>query len=257
MIKAIFFDIDGTLVSFKTHRISDQVISDMYRLKEKGIKLFIASGRHYLVMDNLRDFPFDGYICMNGALVMMDGKHVYSHPIGKEQASEIVARCEKFSLPTVVFSLDKYGVSLKNEDTEKAFRMINLQNVPVVSLSDFNPDEIYQFTIFGDQCQESAVTEGLENNATSRWCPDFFDMNPSGISKAEGIEAIISRIGATKDEVMAIGDGGNDIEMIEYAGIGVAMGNAMEELKSKADYVTLPVDEDGVSHAFRHFGLLE
>ena len=257
MIKAIFFDIDGTLVSFKTHKISDQVISDMYRLKEKGIKLFIASGRHYMVMDNLCDFPFDGYVCMNGALVIMDGKQIYAHPIGRELASEVIERCESRSLPAVVFSIDSYGISKKTERTEKAFKMINLKNVPVVPLSETDPSKICQFTIFEDEEHEAVLTAELEGIATSRWFPDFFDVNPAGLSKAEGIEKILGIIGASREETIAFGDGGNDVEMLEYAGTGVAMGNAMDEVKSKADYVTLSVDEDGISHAFRHFGLLE
>ena len=167
MIKAIFFDIDGTLVSFKTHKISDQVISDMYRLKEKGIKLFIASGRHYLVMDNLSDFPFDGYVCMNGALVIMDGKQIYARPMGKELASEVMARCEDRSLPAVVFSVDSYGISKKTEQTERAFKMINLKNVPVVPLSETDPSKICQFTIFEDEENEAAIINGLDGIATS------------------------------------------------------------------------------------------
>lgn len=257
MIKAVFFDIDGTLVSFKTHRISEQVLADMYRLKEKGIRLFIASGRHYLVMDNLQDFPFDGYVCMNGALVMMDGKQIYARPMGKELASEVISRCESKSLPAVVFSIDSYGISRKTEQTERAFRMINLKNVPVVPLSEADTSKICQFTIFEDEEHEELLMAGLDGIATSRWFPDFFDMNPAGLSKAEGIEKILDIIGATREETMAFGDGGNDVEMLEYAGTGVAMGNAMDEVKAKADFVTLSVDEDGISHAFRHFGLLE
>ena len=257
MIKAVFFDIDGTLVSFKTHKISAKVMEDLYRLKENGVKLFIASGRHHLVMDNLQDFPFDGYICMNGALVIMDGKLVYAHPMGRELASEVIERCESRSLPAVVFSIDSYGISKMTDQTGKAFKMINLKDVPVVPLSEADPSKICQFTIFEDEEHEAVLTAGLDGIATSRWFPDFFDVNPAGLSKAEGIEKILGMIGASREESIAFGDGGNDVEMLEYAGIGVAMGNAMDEVKSKADYVTLSVDEDGISHAFRHFGLLE
>ena len=81
-------------------------------------------------------------------------------------------------------------------------------------------------------------------------------MNTKGLSKADGIAAVIERFGITADEVMAFGDGGNDSEMLKYAGTGIAMGNADDTARSAADYVTLTVDQDGISHALRHFGLL-
>ena len=90
----------------------------------------------------------------------------------------------------------------------------------------------------------------------SRWFPSFFDMNTKGLSKADGIAAVIERFSITADEVMAFGDGGNDSEMLKYAGTGIAMGNADDTARSAADYVTLTVDQDGISHALRHFGLL-
>ena len=70
MIKALFFDIDGTLVGFRTHRMTDSLKECLYELRAKGVKLFISSGRHILVMNNLEDFPFDGYIAMNGAMTV-------------------------------------------------------------------------------------------------------------------------------------------------------------------------------------------
>ena len=74
MIKAVFIDIDGTLVSVNTHRISDIVIEALYKAKDNGVKLFICSGRPIHLINNLRGFPFDGIITMNGALVYMNGE---------------------------------------------------------------------------------------------------------------------------------------------------------------------------------------
>lgn len=257
MIKAIFFDIDGTLVSFNTHVISDRVMSDLNALRRKGVKLFIASGRHYRLMDNLGNFPFDGYVCMNGALSILGGEPVYCHPLDRDIVTEVAERCDRNGLPAVVFAEDSYCISLENDLTSRVFEMIHLKDVPVVPLKEIDPDTVCQFTIFADQDQErELVMPGIKGVMTSRWFPAFFDMNPEGITKAEGISQVISRLGISRDEVMAFGDGGNDIEMLEFAGIGVAMGNATEPLKACADYVTLTVDNDGISHALRHFGII-
>ena len=89
MIKAIFFDIDGTLVSMNTHSMTDRVLETLYALKKKNIKLFIASGRPPQIIDNLRDFPFDGIISMNGALIIAGGNIIYRNPLDKEDAIKI------------------------------------------------------------------------------------------------------------------------------------------------------------------------
>lgn len=257
MIKALFFDIDGTLVSFRTHRISDSMMAALHTLREKGVKLYIASGRHILVMDNLQDFPFDGYVCMNGGVVIDRGQIVSKVLMGSHIAGLIARRCMENSLPCVVYGEDWYGISMKNEETDRIFDMIRLKDVPLVSLADMDAGTVCQYTVFADErTEKEVVLDGLPPVETSRWYPDFFDINPAGLSKARGIESIISREGISRDEVMAFGDGGNDIEMIRYAGIGVAMGNATDPVKAAADYVTLSVDEDGVLHALKHFGVL-
>ena len=82
-----------------------------------------------------------------------------------------------------------------------------------------------------------------------RWHPQFSDLVNANNSKASGIESILRHFGIKKEECIAFGDGGNDIEMLEYCGIGVAMGNADDSVKAHADYVTTSVDEEGIEHA--------
>ena len=96
----------------------------------------------------------------------------------------------------------------------------------------------------------------MKHSVTTRWHPEFTDIVPENISKAEGISRVIAGYGIGREEVMAFGDGGNDVEMIEYAGIGVAMGNALPDVRKHADYVTSTVDEDGIVAALRHFRIL-
>lgn len=257
MIKAIFFDIDGTLVSFRTHEISKKVIEDLYALKEKGIKLFIASGRHYMVMDNLQDFPFDGYISMNGSLVTVGDRIVLCRTLGAALSREVGRRCSRLNLPAVVFCKHSFGVSMENDFTRKTFSMLRLPDVPLFSWDELVYEDVCQFTVFGDEAIEKEYfTDGMEDVTITRWYSAFFDLNCKGLSKADGIAAAISPFGITREETMAFGDGGNDVEMLKYAGIGVAMGNAGSSVQENADFVTLTVDEDGISHALRHFGLL-
>ncbi len=257
MIKAIFFDIDGTLVSFNTHRISETTLDVLYRLKAGGVKLFIASGRHLLIMDNLSGFPFDGYVCMNGSLVFDRGEMIYIHPMDREDAASVVDLTERENIPCVAFAEKEIVLNCRNELTDRVFDMIHLPSPKPVSFAPFREKPVCQFTIFVDkEKEEKYLLPVLKHSVTARWHPEFTDIDPENISKAEGIARIIARYGIRREEVMAFGDGGNDIEMIEYAGIGVAMGNAVPEVQNHADYVTASVDDEGIAAAVRHFGLL-
>lgn len=89
-----------------------------------------------------------------------------------------------------------------------------------------------------------------------RWCDTFADILPAGGGKPAGLAAMLDHLGLRREESIAFGDGGNDISMLEYAGVGVAMGNALPAVKAAADYVADSVDADGVEKALQHFGLI-
>ena len=148
MIKAIFFDIDGTLVSFKTHEISRTTLDALYALKEKGIRLFIASGRHLLIMDNLSGFPFDGYVCMNGALVFDQGEMIYSRPLDRDDTDAVIGLVEENRIPCVIFAEKEIVINLHNELTDRVFEMIHLPKPEPVPFSGYLGKPVCQFTIF-------------------------------------------------------------------------------------------------------------
>ena len=97
----------------------------------------------------------------------------------------------------------------------------------------------------------------LPNCEMGRWHPAFVDDTAKGNTKQHGIDEIIRHFGIRLEETMAFGDGGNDISMLRHAGIGVAMGNAKDDVKVIADYVTASVDDNGIADALKHFGILE
>lgn len=257
MIRAAFFDIDGTLVSFRTHEISAKSLESLRKLREKGVRLFIASGRHLLIMDNLADFPFDGYVCMNGALIFVGGKVIWRHPLDAEDAADIIGEVERRSIPCAAFCENSVVMNCCNDVARRAFEMIRLPIPELTPLKAAESSPIYQMTVFVDRREEEEYLSPLMRRTSStRWHPAFTDLIPDDLSKAEGIDRVISQLGIGPDEVIAFGDGGNDIEMLRYAGIGVAMGNAADDVKANADYVTSSVDEEGVAAALEHFGLI-
>lgn len=115
---------------------------------------------------------------------------------------------------------------------------------------------IYQISPYIDTATEAELVSLCHAVRGVRWHPDFVDLIPADGGKNRGMERMLHHYGLTRSQSIAFGDGGNDIDMLRYAGIGVAMGNATDETKQAADYVTGSVDDGGIAQALRHFGVL-
>ena len=113
-----------------------------------------------------------------------------------------------------------------------------------------------QLCFFFDKEIEQEVMGQLPGLTATRWCDVFADVNVAGVDKAVGVCSFVKHLGIDISEAIAFGDGGNDIPMLRAAGIGVAMGNASDEVKKHANYITASVDDDGLYKAFKHFELI-
>lgn len=266
MIKAVFFDIDGTLVSFNTHQVPESTREALAKLRANGIKTFIASGRHLVSINNLPDLEFDGYVLINGAFAFMnvakDEKHpdgrevIYRHPIPQDNIASWLEFIKKNPKSTVLVYEKNLIMNFKDEVMQEIFDLLNFPEPLVGDLEELRDETIFQvITTFTDE-ESPEMMKHLPDCKTSRWHPRFTDINEAHCSKARGIQAVMDYFGWTKDEVMSFGDGGNDVDMLQMAGVGVAMGNADEWIKQNADYITTSVDENGVYNALKHFSLI-
>ena len=255
MIKAVFFDIDGTLVSFKTHVVPKSTLHAIELLKKKGIKVFIATGRHRSSINNLGDLEFDGYVTLNGGYVFA-GKDdvIYKHSIPDRDIDALIRYLEtEESFPCAFVQEKEIFMNYKDETVEEIFNMLNFPEPPIHPLSEMKGKTVYQLVSFFTAEQEKKIMSILSHCESTRWNPLFTDVVPVGGNKSIGMEKILAYFGISREETMAFGDGGNDIPMLEYAGIGVAMGNASEEVQRHADFVTSGVDDEGIVHALKHF----
>ena len=111
-------------------------------------------------------------------------------------------------------------------------------------------------TTFITEEEEKEVLPSIPTSQKGRCYPAFADVTDKGDTKQKGLDEIIRHFGIKLEETMSFGDGGNDISMLRHAAIGVAMGQAKEDVKAAADYVKAPIDEDGISKAMKHFGII-
>ena len=117
-------------------------------------------------------------------------------------------------------------------------------------------EKVYQLNVFVSEEEEGDFMQLMPNSKTARWTSHFTDIIPKDGGKNKGIDAIINYFGIKLEETMAFGDGGNDIDMLKHAEIGVAMENARDDVKEIADFITTSVDDDGVTNALKHYNVL-
>ena len=143
-------------------------------------------------------------------------------------------------------------------DVDRIFRqMLAVKNLDQASPLDVVlQQDILQLTPFFPADYEPELLARMPQCVSGRWHPEFTDITANGADKGKGIVAMASHEGFDPSRTMAFGDGGNDSSMILQAGIGIAMGNAIDALKEQADYVTTSVDDDGILHALRHFNVI-
>lgn len=257
---ALFFDIDGTLVSFKTHQIPQSTIAALTQAKANGHKVFIATGRPPLIITNLGaiEHLIDGYVTINGALCFVDDEVVRCKNIPHEAARLVVDDAREKNYGLIVVGEQDVAVLDPHGEVDRIFR----QEIAVENLDKAKPVEevleqhILQLTPFFAADYERELIARIPSCTSGRWHPAFTDVTAQGADKGEGMLTMAAHFGLDPQYTMAFGDGGNDASMIRTAGIGVAMGNALESLKLEADYTTTSVDEDGVRNALRHYGLI-
>ena len=261
MTKALFFDIDGTLVSFQTHVIPASTIEALTLAHEKGIQIFIATGRPTLIINNLNELQsrglIDGYITMNGGYCYVGNEIIYKSPIPQEDVQTMARICQEKGYACIFVGEHEAWVCQPSDELRQIFyNFLGVKEFPVVDFDEALSHEIYQMTPFFSPEDELTITPQMPQSEFGRWYHSFVDITAKGNTKQNGIDEFIKHFGFKLEETMAFGDGGNDIGMLRHAGVGIAMGNAKDDVKASAGYVTMSVDEDGIFKALKHFGVI-
>ena len=257
MIKAAFFDIDGTLLSFQTHSVSPGTVRAFDALHRKGVRTFISSGRPKVLIPEM-PLTFDGYITMNGAYCFTADRVLLRNPIPQEESDRWLHYAIQEGLCTMIFTEHEMFINRLDDPVANAIHdQLEFTMPPQIDTHEMLHREVFQIIAVMPGERDGEVAALLPHCRLPRWHPQFTDIVGSGNSKASGIQSILDHYGIDPAETIAFGDGGNDIEMLEYCGIGVAMGNATEEVKGHADYVTSSVDDEGILRSLRGLGIVD
>ena len=220
--KLIFLDVDATLYSKEQRLVPESTIKAIHEAQENGHKVLINTGRPLVYFEKeILDIGCDGYLCSNGVHILLDGETIYHKTVPETVVEQIKRICEENNI---------YGTF----EGEKCsyFRDHNV---------DFHPHYGFMITAFdlAPYMAHEFTWDQVEN-------PD----------KGTGLTYVADHLNISTDDCYAFGDSNNDISMFKAAGHGIAMGNACDELKEIAEYVTDSVNDDGIYHAFEHYHLI-
>ncbi|RNB89297.1 Cof-type HAD-IIB family hydrolase [Brevibacillus nitrificans] len=254
--KIVFFDIDGTLLNTK-HAIPAATIEAVQRLKEKGVQIAIATGRSpYHLSKIANQLGIDTFVSFNGSYVVSKGNVIAHTPFSTETLAKLEGMADGNQHPMVFLSADSCYANVSDHPyVIESFDSLRLP-APSHRHRYWAEAPIYQAFLYCNADEEEPYVDRFHEVSYVRWHKQVLDVLPPNGSKAKGIEAALRHFGYSPDEAVAFGDGLNDKEMLAYVGMGIAMGNAHEELKPYANRITRHVDEDGIHHGLLQLGLI-
>lgn len=265
--KLLVVDIDGTLLG-KNGAISAEDKKALALASALGIQVSLSTGRvMQACLSIINQLPLDDYhIFFDGALVASPekGEEVYVRPISGELARQMAEFVHRNEISLDLYSATKFFAERETWATDIRRQFFGLQPIIVDFSGLWRKERIIKGTLVVLSPEERAKAENFylhfKKSLSFSWTKtpsypevDFINVLAPDVSKGKALEALASYLGIALTEVMAIGDGANDVSLLSIAGLAVAMDNAVEELKAVADYVTLDVDHNGVAAAINKF----
>lgn len=263
--RLIVLDLDGTLTNSKKE-ITARNKEALIRIQQQGVRLVLASGRPTYgivpLADELRMGQYGGFIlAYNGGEIINweTQERIYENVLPDDVVPVLYESARDRQLSILTYD----GAEIITEHPQDVYvqKEAFLNKMAVRATSDFLTDitlPVPKCLIVGDpdrliplEAELSLRLQGRINVFRSE--PYFLELVPQGIDKAQSLAVLLEATGMTPEEIIAMGDGYNDLSMIRFAGMGIAMGNAQEPVKKAADYITLSNDEDGVAAAIERF----
>lgn len=265
MIKLVAFDIDGTLIPRGSHIIPQNTKEAIQQLQSQGIQICVATGRSsfFIQDDVINTIQPDFYVTVNGQLVTdKNFNPLVEKRLNLEESLMVLQYCKDNNIAVgtkMLNNIDVYHdyntfwpIYLHGIEQQQRI-LVNRENDPHL-LSDGAPFGIF---MIGDESIILALENKLTSLTLSHAYEGAYELFDNSIGKGDGLQYVVDHFGYSWDEVIAFGDAHNDIFMLEKAGISVAMGNASQDCKEAADFVTKDSNDDGIAFALRHFKLIQ
>ncbi len=271
-IRMIALDLDGTTLT-SDRRVTERTVEAFRLAAEEGVHIVVSTGRAYTSLpDNIKDIPYIEYaITSNGAHINFidSGEAIYDSFLSPVAVKEVARLYNKLDVEIEIFVdgqayMDQsyYDHIVKHGLSYRSVEYVLWSRKPVDGIEKMMLDNIdrienvnFCFNTLEDLEEARAEVEAIPEATISASFLTNLEVGGPNTSKRTALEVLMERLGVDRSELMCCGDAPNDIEMIEYAGLGVAVGNAWGGTKDHADYITGTNDEDGVAQAIEKFVL--
>ena len=264
-MKLIFYDIDGTLIDQKTHRVPPSALRAMTLAHNRGCLNLINSGRTLCNLDpRLDGIPIDGWVLGCGTRVILHGESILSFAWSPEESLHIRDICLRNGLPVIyegdeaIWLEAEYPPEYPQIQGMKVYaESRGIGKIVDSSCTDFSFTKLFAFT--PDSRRIRALTEALGGRFEAIERKDTgtgWELVPSGYSKGSGIDAVCKKLGVSIEDCYVIGDSRNDLSMLLHVPNSIAMGNAEPEIRMLCSYVTSSVEANGIAQALSHFHLI-
>lgn len=258
----LFFDIDGTLIDDGTKAVPESTVRALHQAKENGHLIFICTGRCKAIWPkDVLEIGFDGVVGGCGTHIFYHGEELLHATLPRELRREIADDLTRFHVDGVLegpvesyFRRDYWMPAVKTIFGENGIFSTDCQLFWDREDLDFDKMALW----FDDSSDMMGFKEKYEEyfDFIVR-DPTFYEVVPKGYTKATGIEFLCQHLGIGRADTMSFGDSTNDLSMLEYTGISVAMGSGNPDIFPAVDYVTAPVMEDGIEKALKKYGIIE
>lgn len=256
-IEIVFFDIDGTLID-ENKKTAKKTLQAIEQLKEKGIQVVFSTGRSPRhIVDVQKMFQIDSYICFNGAFGFHQGETIFNHQLNLETLTKLMDDIKIKNHP-IVYLNDEGCYASVEQDKRIATTFERLkEKQPSFQPTIWKDKPIYQAYLYCLPEEQKVYEESHPEIKFTRWHPYAVDINSYNMNKSIGVKSFLQHVQIDPKNAAAFGDHLNDLEMLQYVGYGIAMGDAIQEAKDRADFVTKPLKEDGIYYGLKHLGLIE
>ena len=255
-IKAAFFDADGTMLSFRTHRVPESTQVALQELKRNDVKCFLATGRPPYQVDEIPIDSLEAFILFNGQFILNRDRVLYKEAMNRDDIRTVVKQVHQGLYECLFMEATRCYVSAHNDRVRRVEHDVHL-SFPEGDIDQALENDIYQLNIYLGPGETDVVKQACDHIKMTRWTPNFVDVFPRGGGKGRAIRRILEMYDIEPEEAIAFGDGGNDLGMFDVVGTSVAMGNGNTEVKESADFVTDDVDHDGIYNACFRLGLID
>lgn len=252
----LFFDLDGTLLNDQ-HQVEPEIVRAIKDMRTRGILSIIATGRSVSAISNvLTDCEINSIVAMNGQYVELEGKEIYSDSISKDLLEEFIAFLQPLGVECSLYNAYDVWATGINDDLRYGYEQTHLE-VPEVLPEAYKSRDVHMIlALTPDANLDDILREKFPQFEFYRNVPFALDVVLNGISKKSGISEILKQFNNDSIVTYGLGDGPNDIELMNAVDHGICMGNGIDATKKAAEFVTTANTNRGILNALEHYKLI-